>query len=129
MNSQLWSPRINYSLCNGCGECLQKCPCSVFRVEHSKPVIYDPLGCNYCGPCEAICPTAAIELPYLICRATDQVILQERSKVTVNHQKNPYTFFDSLIAQLDLILADSIISRTIVTDRHFKVTLSGFAAG
>jgi ferredoxin len=87
------------------------------------------LGCNYCGPCEAICPTAAIELPYLICRATDQVILQERSKVTVNHQKNPYTFFDSLIAQLDLILADSIISRTIVTDRHFKVTLSGFAAG
>ncbi|MCP4167603.1 MAG: cupin [Chloroflexi bacterium] len=42
---------------------------------------------------------------------------------------SPYQYFANLIEQLPEIPADSIVSRTIISDDDIKVILFGFAAG
>jgi len=62
--------RISSERCNGCGECVEICPCDVFRLnsETGRAEAKYEVDCWYCGACEMDCPAQAIEvrLPYLV---------------------------------------------------------------
>ena len=62
--------QISPDLCNGCGVCIDICPCDVFRPhsETGRAEAKYEADCWYCGACEMDCPTQAIEvkLPYLV---------------------------------------------------------------
>jgi NAD-dependent dihydropyrimidine dehydrogenase PreA subunit len=49
-------------LCNGCGTCVDTCPCDVFRMDKvkRKTVIVYPEDCQVCSMCTVYCPTGAI---------------------------------------------------------------------
>ena len=62
--------QVNLEKCNGCGLCVEICPCDVFRLEDKTGLAegrYEE-DCWYCGACEMDCPTGAIivNLPYLV---------------------------------------------------------------
>ncbi len=62
--------RISPERCNGCGVCVDICPCDVFRL-HSETGLAEAkyeVDCWYCGACEMDCSARAIEvkLPYLL---------------------------------------------------------------
>jgi NAD-dependent dihydropyrimidine dehydrogenase PreA subunit len=62
--------QINQEACNGCGICVDICPCDVFRLSEGSSLSeakYE-VDCWYCGACEQDCPTQAInvDLPYLL---------------------------------------------------------------
>ena len=52
--------KIDQSLCNGCGACVDCCPMDVIRFEGWTPVIKYPSDCMTCFNCETDCPTGAI---------------------------------------------------------------------
>ncbi|GAB4325687.1 MAG: hypothetical protein Kow00117_13300 [Phototrophicales bacterium] len=64
--TQNWYPRIDLSLCIGCGDCITTCPSGALGWQDDKAVLVYPHRCAYCAACELICPVYAIELPYLI---------------------------------------------------------------
>lgn len=66
MDDLTWMPRIDQSLCNGCGACVAQCPTGALGWQHGKAALVQPHQCIYCATCEAICPVSAIELPYLV---------------------------------------------------------------
>lgn len=66
--SETWLPRISAALCNGCGECIARCPTAALGSQAGKAALLRPEACTYCAACEAVCPVNAIELPYLICK-------------------------------------------------------------
>jgi NAD-dependent dihydropyrimidine dehydrogenase PreA subunit len=62
--------QVTKEKCNGCGLCVDICPCDVFRQEDKTGLAegrYEE-DCWYCGACEMDCPTGAItvNLPYLV---------------------------------------------------------------
>lgn len=62
--------QVNAERCNGCGICVDICPCDVFR-RNADTTLAEPtyeIDCWYCGACEMDCPTRAItvNLPYLV---------------------------------------------------------------
>ena len=46
--------------CEGCGDCVETCPCGAIELKESKAVIDGEL-CADCGACVDSCPTHAIE--------------------------------------------------------------------
>jgi ferredoxin len=67
MFDPVWMPRINRSLCTGCGDCIAACPVDALGQIGGKADLIDPEACTYCTACEDLCPVGAIELPFLIC--------------------------------------------------------------
>lgn len=65
-------PEIDLARCNGCGNCVEKCPGSVVALMNGKAVIVRPEGCTYCTDCETLCPSRAIRCPYEIVLAPDK---------------------------------------------------------
>ncbi len=59
-------PKINLSLCNSCGICVDTCPTGAMELIDRRPVIVRPQECGYCGDCEGLCPEEAISLAYEI---------------------------------------------------------------
>ncbi|MBR6472661.1 MAG: nitroreductase family protein [Firmicutes bacterium] len=51
---------IDRSLCIGCGNCLDKCPCRSISIEDDKAVYHPEKGCIKCMHCGAACPCEAI---------------------------------------------------------------------
>lgn len=62
-----WSPRLDYSKCNDCMECVEFCPHNVFEVredETPKLIVKDPHNCVvFCRACSKCCGPDAIEFP------------------------------------------------------------------
>ena len=54
--------RYDLTICIGCGNCVNTCPCDVFRMtdDGSKNVIAYPYDCQVCNLCAAYCPTGSI---------------------------------------------------------------------
>lgn len=66
MSDLQWMPQIAASKCNGCGDCIAKCPTGALGWQSGKATLLYPDRCIYCAMCETICPVNAIELPYLV---------------------------------------------------------------
>lgn len=51
-----------YDSCTGCGNCVNTCPCDVFRLntEEKKAIIAYPEECQICSMCTIYCPTGVL---------------------------------------------------------------------
>jgi len=62
-----WCPRLDYTKCNDCMECVEFCPHNVFEIredETPKLVVKNPLNCVvFCRACSKTCGPDAIEFP------------------------------------------------------------------
>ena len=54
--------RIDYSVCDGCCECIYACGRRLLKLENRKIVITDETSCPQCGDCTAACGPRAISL-------------------------------------------------------------------
>jgi len=54
-------PKVDESLCTGCGTCVDECPAGALDLEESYPQV-DPDKCIVCFCCQEKCPERAIEL-------------------------------------------------------------------
>jgi len=61
-------PRIDYTICSGCGSCIEWCPegAIVMSEQENRPRIQIVEACTYCGVCEKECPQGAISLAFEI---------------------------------------------------------------
>jgi adenylylsulfate reductase subunit B len=62
--------KVDSVLCNGCGICVDICPCDCLRIGDESGIAelrYED-DCWFCGSCELDCPSKAIDagLPYEI---------------------------------------------------------------
>ncbi len=62
-----WCPRIDYSTCNDCMECVKFCPHQVFEVNESatpKLIVKNPHNCVvFCRACGKTCGPDSITFP------------------------------------------------------------------
>ena len=56
--------KIDTKLCNGCGVCINSCPCDVYRIDKKtkKAVTKYPEDCMLCWLCLNDCSTKAITI-------------------------------------------------------------------
>ena len=52
--------KLDKSLCNGCGRCIEVCPHEIFAVHGDRVRILNRDRCIECGACSLNCPTGAI---------------------------------------------------------------------
>ena len=52
---------VKFESCEGCGDCVETCPCGAIELKENKAVIDGEL-CADCGACIDSCPTHAIEM-------------------------------------------------------------------
>ena len=60
------APEIDLEKCDGCGDCIELCPCGIVSLVNGKATIVRPEDCGYCTDCEPICPSGAIRCSYEI---------------------------------------------------------------
>jgi len=54
-------PVINYSKCNGCGECVKICAFGALKIENCQLKV-ESFFCEGCAACEVVCPKKAIKM-------------------------------------------------------------------
>jgi NAD-dependent dihydropyrimidine dehydrogenase PreA subunit len=70
-----WFPYIDSDLCIGCRECVMACEPHALEQRDGKAALVYPERCTYCSACESLCPVQAIQLPYLIRKASEKELL------------------------------------------------------
>jgi NAD-dependent dihydropyrimidine dehydrogenase PreA subunit len=62
-----WSPRIDYTKCNYCMECVKFCPHQVYEVRENEPkklIVKNPGNCVvFCRACGKTCGVDALSFP------------------------------------------------------------------
>lgn len=62
-----WCPRLDYSKCNDCMDCVEFCPHDVFEIrenETPKLIVKNPHNCVvFCRACSKTCGPDAIAFP------------------------------------------------------------------
>jgi NAD-dependent dihydropyrimidine dehydrogenase PreA subunit len=53
---------VNAAKCEGCEECVNNCPQSVFRMVDGKSDPYQSSECVFCETCLSVCPTSVITI-------------------------------------------------------------------
>lgn len=56
-------PVADYSLCTGCGICIERCPAAALHMENTVPAA-DAGKCITCYCCQELCPSKAISITY-----------------------------------------------------------------
>ena len=52
-----WFPTINYTKCNGCGDCVKFCAHGVYEKQGDKIIVKNPKNCVvFCQACLKMCP-------------------------------------------------------------------------
>ena len=66
--------RIDESLCDGCGICVDNCPMDVIRINEKKGKAYVayPADCGVCFQCVTDCPVGAVSVS---CQAPKELVL------------------------------------------------------
>jgi len=60
-----WYPVLDYSLCQGCGQCMDFCLFGVFTTENERVCATSPDNCKPgCPACARVCPHGAIMFPH-----------------------------------------------------------------
>lgn len=61
-----YGPKIDYSSCNGCGECYKHCPMDVFgwNERENRPTVLYAGECSFCCYCEILCSELAIDVVF-----------------------------------------------------------------
>lgn len=81
-----WSPRIDYTKCDDCMECVDFCPHNVFLVQEAGPqklLVKNPHNCVvFCRACAKTCGVDALTFPEK--NDTVKAIRQIRKEVTEN---------------------------------------------
>ena len=81
-----WSPRLDYSKCNYCMECVKFCPHKVYEVrenEEIKLVVKNPDNCVvFCRACGKTCGPDAITFPDKV--ETTKKIKEIRKELVAN---------------------------------------------
>lgn len=54
--------KIELERCEGCGDCVEQCPMSVFQLVDGKAQAADEDRCIECCLCETVCPQLAITI-------------------------------------------------------------------
>jgi len=58
-------PEICRNKCNGCGLCLQVCPCHRLVLKKNIAAVLEIKDCKlcdrWCGVCELVCPVEAVQ--------------------------------------------------------------------
>ena len=59
---------VDEELCTGCGECVERCPMDIIRLNDTGFPYQKYDECWYCMVCEEDCPENAliIDLPFLV---------------------------------------------------------------
>jgi len=55
-------PRLDETLCIGCGDCVAVCPTGCLEMAGPVPWMPRPGDCISCGLCVGVCPTGALSL-------------------------------------------------------------------
>ena len=77
-------PRINVSVCVGCGTCVLTCKArKTLALIGGKSTLLDPRTCDGCGECEGACPTGANQLVEY-----GQKIKVRRPDIDLNYESN-----------------------------------------
>lgn len=62
-----WDPKIDYTKCTTCGECVEFCHMQTFETQtvngKKKTIVYPNRCVVFCRGCEDICPAVAISHP------------------------------------------------------------------
>ncbi|MEW6109589.1 MAG: 4Fe-4S dicluster domain-containing protein [Nitrospirota bacterium] len=53
---------INAEKCEGCEECANNCPVSVFEMQNGKATIVSADSCEGCETCVSVCSSGAVTL-------------------------------------------------------------------
>lgn len=53
---------VDAEKCEGCEECVNNCPTSVFEMKDGKAVVAQPDLCEGCETCVSVCSTGAVTL-------------------------------------------------------------------
>lgn len=53
---------VDAEKCEGCEECINVCPVSVFQLTDGKADPYQASDCEFCESCISVCPTSAITI-------------------------------------------------------------------
>jgi NAD-dependent dihydropyrimidine dehydrogenase PreA subunit len=53
---------VNADTCEGCEECVNNCPVSVFEMQESKAVVIQGDICEGCETCVSVCPSTSVTL-------------------------------------------------------------------
>lgn len=54
--------KIELGRCDGCGDCVEQCPMSVFQMVDGKAKAANEEDCITCQLCETVCPKLAITI-------------------------------------------------------------------
>jgi len=60
--AKTWYPVVDYTICEECGTCVEKCPHGVYNTAKTpSPVVINPEACvDHCHGCGSRCPVGAI---------------------------------------------------------------------
>ena len=58
-NFEIYLVYVDADKCDGCEECVIRCPVDVFEMSHKAQVI-KPRNCLGCRTCEAVCKSKAV---------------------------------------------------------------------
>ncbi|MDD5163541.1 MAG: DNA-directed RNA polymerase subunit D [Candidatus ainarchaeum sp.] len=93
--------------CDGCEECIKKCPKNVLELKAKKIVLVDPFLCTICGACRDSCKQGALKINIepetflLMIETSGTLTAKECLLSAITALKNKSKEFDKAISKID----------------------------